>query len=641
MNKKSLKRIFGGATVIGAALILTSCNSFCSALDTAHYMFAYNGMNTTYFASYEQGEEYILDTFKAQASVDTSKVTLNTLCLEKNPEDVNDDVYYVESDGTKNYDLFFNKINDQLYSLKNVTIYSKGISTQENVNGVSYTFGLNSFTKNMLSSAASYGMITPTAQYWEALDNKVLNAMIEIAPTAGVEALNSLSLSTLTYDQIYGYTPEQLEEYKKDTSNEELLNEMLEGGDNNIGRNNALLARCGYVKYYNSATPDDQSNKFANIEKWNNEIITSEGFSFDDGFTSNFLNLVETNLTSQVANLRTCITVDSGFYGHTSNDPLNDTVLIQGKAENFYEGWGNAFTQHGFLEGLLVYPIGVMVENFSHAFGMNGYGQILAVLLATFIIRILFMAVTMPSTLSQQKMTFLQPELAKLQQKYPNANTNNYEKQKLAAAQMALYKKYKVHPFGSLLVIVIQFPVFICVWNALQGSASLSRDAVLGLRLSDTIWNVLSNFSGWPSNPGWWTALVLILLMSAGQIISMLLPNWLNKKRTKSITKLGNSASMAQTNKTLKYTQRIMTAVIVIMGFTLPSAMGVYWLAGAIISIIQSLLIHLIFIKRLNNRNGNSHKDNVINNGEDPKDSKFKKIKNLFSKKDKQKEGSL
>ena len=83
---------------------------------------------------------------------------------------------------------------------------------------------------------------------------------------------------------------------------------------------------------------------------------------------------------------------------------------------------------------------------------------------------------------------------------------------------MALYKKYKVHPFASLLIIFVQFPVFICVWNALQGSASLSRDAVLGLRLSDTIWSVLSNFSGWPSNPGWWTALVLVILMSAAQM---------------------------------------------------------------------------------------------------------------------------
>lgn len=227
-------------------------------------------------------------------------------------------------------------------------------------------------------------------------------------------------------------------------------------------------------------------------------------------------------------------------------------------------------------------------------------------------------------------MTLLQPEIAKLQQKYPNANSNDYEKQKLAAAQMALYKKYKVHPFASLLIIFVQFPVFICVWNALQGSASLSRDAVLGLRLSDTIWSVLSNFSGWPSNPGWWTALVLVILMSAAQIVSMLIPNWLNKKKMKSVTKLNNSSSMNQQNKTLKYTQWIMTIFIIFMGFTLPSAMGVYWFAGAIISIIQSVIIHYIFIARSNKRNG-KYKDNNKEGFND-------KVKRLFTKK---KEGSV
>lgn len=625
MNKKSLKKVFGGTVVLGAVLLLTSCNSFCSNLDTSNYMFGYNGMNTTYFESYEQGEQYILDTFKAQANVDVEKVTLESLVLEMNPNDTNDDVSYVNGD-TKRTDLFFYKVNENLYALKNVTIYAKGISTVENTNGVSYTFGLNDFTKNVLNTAASYNMITPTSSYWEELDNKVLVAMIAEAKNTGVESLASVSKDNLTYEILYGYTPEQLQEYKNDTSNETLLNEMLEGGENNIGRNNALLARTGFVKYYNEANPSD---KFENLRVWNNEIITQEGFNFDDGLSSNFLNLMSSTLSTQVANLRTCITVNDGFYGHVSNDPLNDTVLIEGKGEDFYEGWGRAFSEHGFLEGLLVYPIGTMVENFAHIFGMNGYGQIFAVLLATFIIRILFMLVTLPSTLSQQKMTFLQPELAKLQQKYPNANTNDYEKQKLAAAQMALYKKYKVHPFASLLIIFIQFPVFICVWNALQGSASLSRDAVLGLRLSDTIWNVLSNFTNWPSNPGWWTALVLIILMSAAQIISMLVPNWLNKKKMKNVTKLNNSSSMNQQNKTLKYTQWIMTIFIVIMGFTLPSAMGVYWFAGAIISIIQSIVIHYIFIVRSNKRNGNYKDNNKEHN------SKFKK---LFTKKN---EGSI
>ena len=636
MNKKSIKKVLGGATVLGAVLLLTSCNSFCSNLDTSNYMYGYNGVNTTYFDSVEQGENFILDTFKAQANVNVDEINdrgTELLRVQNNASDLNDDSLYIKEDGTKNPDLFFYKVNENVWALKNVTISMRGISTAEGADSntyTSYTFGLNDFTKNLISTASSYGMIVPTSRYWEALDQKTLEMMVEEAPNAGVSSLENISLETLTYEQIYGYTSEQLAEYKKDTSNEALLNEMLEGGENNIGRNNALLARTGFVKYHNDENPNDH---FATLKARNNEIITENKFGFDEGLSVNFLNLMQTNLNSQIANLRTCITVNDGYYGHTSNDPLNDTVLIEGKGEDFYEGWGRAFSEHGFLEGLLVYPIGTMVENFAHIFGMNGYGQICAVLLATFIIRILFMLVTMPATLSQQKMSFLQPELAKLQQKYPNANTNNYEKQKMAQAQMALYKKYKVHPFSSLLVIIVQFPVFICVWNALQGSASLSRDAVLGLRLSDTIWNVLSNFTNWPSNPGWWTALVLIILMSAAQIVSMLLPQWLNKKRMKNVTKLGNSSALNQQNRTLKITQWVMTIFIVIMGFTLPSAMGVYWFAGAIISIIQSVLLHFIFVARQNKRDKGNYIDTT-------KPSFKDKMKNLFSKK-KSSEGSI
>ena len=636
MNKKSIKKVLGGATVLGAVLLLTSCNSFCSNLDTSNYMYGYNGVNTTYFDSVEQGENFILDTFKAQANVNVDEINdrgTELLRVQNNASDLNDDSLYIKEDGTKNPDLFFYKVNENVWALKNVTISMRGISTAEGADSntyTSYTFGLNDFTKNLISTASSYGMIVPTSRYWEALDQKTLEMMVEEAPNAGVSSLENVSLETLTYEQIYGYTSEQLAEYKKDTSNEALLNEMLEGGENNIGRNNALLARTGFVKYHNDENPNDH---FATLKARNNEIIIENKFGFDEGLSVNFLNLMQTNLNSQIANLRTCITVNDGYYGHTSNDPLNDTVLIEGKGEDFYEGWGRAFSEHGFLEGLLVYPIGTMVENFAHIFGMNGYGQICAVLLATFIIRILFMLVTMPATLSQQKMSFLQPELAKLQQKYPNANTNNYEKQKMAQAQMALYKKYKVHPFSSLLVIIVQFPVFICVWNALQGSASLSRDAVLGLRLSDTIWNVLSNFTNWPSNPGWWTALVLIILMSAAQIVSMLLPQWLNKKRMKNVTKLGNSSALNQQNRTLKITQWVMTIFIVIMGFTLPSAMGVYWFAGAIISIIQSVLLHFIFVARQNKRDKGNYIDTT-------KPSFKDKMKNLFSKK-KSSEGSI
>ena len=144
----------------------------------------------------------------------------------------------------------------------------------------------------------------------------------------------------------------------------------------------------------------------------------------------------------------------------------------------------------------------------------------------------------------------LQPEIAKIQAKYPNSNTNNYERQRLAAETQALYKKHKINPFTSIIVMIVQFPIFICVWGAMQGSAILSSDSVLGLNLSTSISSVLTTWSNW-SNPasGVWTALGLFLLMAGAQTVAMLLPQWLQKAKKQKLAKLGRNPAQKENDQ--------------------------------------------------------------------------------------------
>ena len=206
------------------------------------------------------------------------------------------------------------------------------------------------------------------------------------------------------------------------------------------------------------------------------------------------------------------------------------------------------------------------------------------------------LVVTLKQTTSNAKMQALQPEITKIQNKYPNANTNNYEKQQMAAEMNKLYKKNKINPLGALLVMVVQFPVFICVWGALQGCASLSSDAFLNLHLSDSINTVLFNAANWNANGGFsaFTALVLFLLMAASQVVSMLLPQFIQKMKRKKVASLGKNPAQTDQQSKMKMFTYIMMAMIIFMGFTLPSAMGVYWFVGALFSIAQTLIIELI-----------------------------------------------
>ena len=598
--KKSRKIALSIALGFTSLGVLASCNSFCSTLDTSNFRYGYDPINTSFYTSKETAYETLLSSFSSTSNINQDVVLKDNLVYE------NDEGTFKYSDDSSIFEeKLFKTYNSSLYSVNSGKLKILKATNEENEESrtdVVYYVGINSFTGEMFSaiSSTSYNYKLPSYSVIDGMDRKLLE---EICTYNTI--YSNLSLSSLSYDKLYGYSYEDFKSYKEETDSNkktELLNNLKKQRETN-----SLLANFGYLKHY-SLSKDDSGNDVvdytAKIKKWNNEL----GLELEDGaykiMSSNYLSAYETKLSQKVGQVKTCISVNDGFYGSISDDPLNATIKITGKSKDFWGDWGKAFSEHGFLEGLLVYPIGVLVENLSHSFGMNGWGQIGALVLVTVIVRLLLMLVSFPSTLSQSKMTELQPEIQKLQQKYPNAQTNQYDKQRLAQAQMALYKKNGVHPYRSFLIIFIQFPLFICVWNALSGSASLATDSVLGLNLSASILNTLQSFTNWPNNPGWWSALVLIILMSASQIISMMLPNWLTKKRNKQVAKMNKSDTMDSQAKQMKYMQWIMTIFIIFMGFSLPAAMGAYWFIGALFSMFQSLLMHII-LKNKNKKERN------------------------------------
>jgi len=320
-------------------------------------------------------------------------------------------------------------------------------------------------------------------------------------------------------------------------------------------------------------------------------VANDPDFGLDCIPSKDFKKLYKNQMQTYMNSARTCLTTDSGFYGAYSD--AKESVFIEGKTYQY--GWGK-----GFLEGLLIWPIGAFIDVLAKGFGSNtmtnGVPQILAIIVATIIIRSIMLLATFKTTSSNAKMTELQPEIAKIQSKYPNANTNSYEKQRMAEEMQKLYKKNKINPFSTILVLIIQFPVFICVWGALSGSAVLTSGKFLGLNLSDSISSVLFSATNWTYAGGYAavTALFLFLLMAAAQAVSMLLPQWMQKRRAKQVAALGkNPAKKSQDNK-MKWFTYIMLAMIIFMGFSLASAMGVYWLIGAIFSVAQTLITQAI-----------------------------------------------
>lgn len=455
------------------------------------------------------------------------------------------------------YDNGVTKYFDEGKQPQTETVTKLVISGYTVYKDVSYNYNNGGLTKITTDAVKTNNLEVPSIDYWAALDDIILEKMTPY--------LNFSPVSTGEK------TPSQI---------------ISEG-----------LELYGYFKF----SPDSSGDKSVLWDNWN--ILSEEARikvgDIDKCPTTDFVNFYKSQMNTYITNYRSCITTVEGKYGYYGLDDNKTPVFIE--AKDYGYGWSK-----GFFEGLLVWPLAALVDRICEAFapgvgnglnGTNGWAQFLAIVIVTLLVRTIMFLLTFKQTQASAKMTELQPEITKIQNKYPNANSSQSEKARMAGEMQALYKKHKINPFASILVLIVQFPVFICVWGALSGSAWLSTGSFCNLNLSDSISSALFNGANW-SNGSAVTALILFLLMAGTQVVSMLLPQWLQKKRDKNSAKLGkNPNKKAQDNK-MKWFTYIMMIMIIIMGFSLVSAMGVYWLVGAIFSIAQTLITQAVTHKR-------------------------------------------
>jgi YidC/Oxa1 family membrane protein insertase len=85
----------------------------------------------------------------------------------------------------------------------------------------------------------------------------------------------------------------------------------------------------------------------------------------------------------------------------------------------------------------------------------------LAIIIFTVVIRLLMTPLMLPQQRSAKKMQELQPQLQELQKKYAK------DREKLAQEQMRLYKEAGVNPMGGCLPMLIQFPIWIGLYQSI------------------------------------------------------------------------------------------------------------------------------------------------------------------------------
>ncbi|MCQ2798465.1 MAG: membrane protein insertase YidC [Bacilli bacterium] len=540
MNKTNRKNLLGFLGIAVGVVLLTGCTqNFCSNTDKASIAYAYDSGVTVYVDNVEE----IPDEYKISGK---------------------EQYWTVEIGGAPSSILAYIPVSTELAS----TNITSRIDTR-------YTAKRASFLNDVIiGNSIANGYSTPSYDYFKTIDQLVLDAAVAEA-NKGFQDANHYNSTNLTAAMINPF-------------NKADVNGTEEGVEIN---KDSILLNYGYVKFGAPKVEGENMKIWSQWDKWNEELestMTPDDLPSAD-FKAFYKQQIDTILNSQ----RSCISTQDGYFGHFGNDSSWSSPIEK-------KTWGYAWKK-GFFEGLIVFPVSYLIDSIAYGIDptLSGLGQVLSILIVTVVVRIVILALTFKSTLDQQRTQAIQPQLAKIQAKYPNSNTDKDQAQRMQQEQMALYKRNKINPMSMLITLIVQFPVFICVWGAMQGSSALASGSFLNLRLSDTISSVLTNFGGaWYTNvTGWWTAAVLFLMMAGFQILAMMLPRWLAKKKTKGIPKTTANPAQDQQGSTMKMMSWVMVIFTIVMGFALPSAMGLYWAVGALISMAQTLIMQGLMAK--------------------------------------------
>ncbi len=241
---------------------------------------------------------------------------------------------------------------------------------------------------------------------------------------------------------------------------------------------------------------------------------------------------------------------------------------------------------------LFVWPVAQLI-NWVAVYSDAGIG----IIVVTLLLNLGIAAMSIKQQVATQKMQIIQPEVQRIQAKY-TGKTDQNSRVKQGNEINALYKKYDVNPFGSILTMFIQLPIILSVYQAVIRSQAVNEGSFLGLDLTRTPTEGVLAFD----DQSIFVA-IIFLLMVLFQFISMKLPQYLQKKRTeKQAIKTKDYANpqakggMAGQMNMVMYMSLIMVTFV---SLSWPLGMSFYWMVSAFSRIIQNIVIQKFFIKNM------------------------------------------
>ena len=190
-----------------------------------------------------------------------------------------------------------------------------------------------------------------------------------------------------------------------------------------------------------------------------------------------------------------------------------------------------------------------------------------ALILTSIALRLILYPVTRKTALQSELIKKAQPELDKLEKKYANKTDQDSLMRKSQEMTM-IYKKYNINPISGCLYSFIQLPLFIAFLEAINRVPALFEENFLTLQLGTT-----------PSIGLFTHGNLLYILLIALVGVTTYFSFSLNKTTTET------------QNDPMKNMTNVMTGMIVVMGFFMPTALCLYWITTNLFTIAQNLIV--------------------------------------------------
>lgn len=220
-------------------------------------------------------------------------------------------------------------------------------------------------------------------------------------------------------------------------------------------------------------------------------------------------------------------------------------------------------------------------------YGVLGNDIVLSIALFTVVIRLATSPLLIQQQRSAKAMQEMQPKLTELREKYKN------DREKLAQAQMELYREGGVNPLGGCLPLLVQLPILLGLYQAINFALAGSPFQLIDLsgRL------LLPGLDAYVPLQNEWLGMDLTLAPTVNPVYALALPGlvlvttWLQSKLTMPVPQ---DTGDGVPNQAAQMTRSMTTFMPIMFGFfslSFPVGLSIYFVVSNVVGIVQYTLM--------------------------------------------------